>query len=291
MLECENYLEYSGGYKMFWLKTGVLSDKQIRGLMGKKVFIHPFSKYNLKGATYNLTASIVAKSVNTDKLLINQFGQIEIPVGDTALIQTEESIFVEKDICGTYHSKVKLVSKGLAHISTTLDPLYFGTSLIAIHNYSNKNYTIKVGESFVSLMLHKMPTSTKLLHDNPAFRQDLIDMNFNKDSFLYTLEEEQRCKILEEIENWKEQQWRIEKEYLIEKVHDVIKDQMKSKRYRYVDIVVIGLTIATVLTLLCLISKGDIDNKYFTVVSGFMAAILPIFMGIGAIVKNHIRGE
>lgn len=171
------------GGNMFFLKKGVLSDKDIKKLLGKDIFIHPFSENNLKGSTYNLTASMCAFVVEKDnnkhkikKLILNENDKIVIPKNKTALIQTDESIYVSNKICGTYHSRVTLVNKGLSHIGTTLDPGYFGTSVIAIHNNSDENIEIKVGEPIVSLMLYTLRSKSNILHDNLPFRKDLFDL-------------------------------------------------------------------------------------------------------------------
>ncbi len=221
---------------MFWLKTGVLSDREIRSLLGKKIFIYPFNSKNLKGATYNLTASRVAiLASDQKKLLINDEGNIFIPAGETALIETEESIYVAKDICGTYHSRVTLVSKGLSHIGTTLDPLFFGTSLIAVHNHTkDEGIIIEAGESICSLMLQKMPRSTRILHDNPEFRQDIVNLNFNLDGFPYVEDDLIRKQFLKEIQKWKTEKWRTNKEDLIEVVNDMVRKSNKSKNIRII---------------------------------------------------------
>ncbi|MCX5964280.1 MAG: hypothetical protein NT070_14395 [Cyanobacteria bacterium] len=70
-------------------------------------------------------------------------------------IETNESIWVSKKISGTYHSKVALVSKGLSHIGTTLDPEYVGCSLIAIHNHSNQDVSLTPEiDTFATLVFH-----------------------------------------------------------------------------------------------------------------------------------------
>jgi deoxycytidine triphosphate deaminase len=168
---------------MFFLKKGVLGDNDIKRLLGKDIFIYPFSESNLKGSTYNLTASMCAFIVEEDdykhkikKLIINENNRIIIPKNRTALIQTNESIYVSNRICGTYHSRVKLVNKGLTHIGTTLDPCYFGTSVIAIHNNSDDCVEIKVGEPIVSLMFYTLRSRSNCLHDNLPFRKDLFDL-------------------------------------------------------------------------------------------------------------------
>ncbi|HIY18181.1 MAG TPA: hypothetical protein IAA44_02120, partial [Candidatus Blautia avistercoris] len=76
---------------------------------------------------------------------------IIIAAHDTALIYTEEAIYVSNCIGGSYHSKVTLVSQGAGHIGTTLDAQYIGCSIIAVHNHSNRELKLKIGSEFVTL--------------------------------------------------------------------------------------------------------------------------------------------
>ncbi|MDF2545791.1 MAG: deoxycytidine triphosphate deaminase [Anaerosolibacter sp.] len=274
---------------MPWLKTGVLCDRQIKSLLGKKIFIYPFYVENLKGSTYNLTASMYAFSASENELLINEKGKIQIPAGETALIQTEESIFVTKDICGTYHSKVKLVSKGLSHIGTTLDPLFFGTSLIAVHNHSKQDQYISVGETFASIMLHKMPSSTKLLHDNQPFRSDITNMNITE--FKYDLPEETKDAIISKIEEWKNQPWRTNKQSLIDIVKNYVKNRDRSGHFLILKFISIALSIAIVSVFVYLSYKNKLDDKYMPYIIALVGFVSPIITSIEEIIKNYLKGE
>lgn len=100
----------------------VFSCNDIKNLLGKQIYIYPFEEKNLKGASYNLTASPLAFVIEEEnscgynckieKLILENENDIIIPDHATAIIQTNESIYVTKRICGTYHSRVNLVNKG-----------------------------------------------------------------------------------------------------------------------------------------------------------------------------------
>lgn len=165
---------------------GILSDKDIKRELGKNIFIYPFKEENLKGSTYNFTASLCAWIIVEDyrtgekkkQLIVDREGNIVIPAGKTALIETEESIYVSSKICGTYHSRVSLVNQGLQQVSTTLDPCYFGTSVIALHNNNeDKNIVIQKGQGIVSVMFYSMDKEASERHDNYPFRRDLFDLD------------------------------------------------------------------------------------------------------------------
>ena len=131
----------------------MLSNVDIIKELNKNIFIYPLHIKNVKGSSINLVASKNAWSLNTRQSIVDG-GYITIPPLDTALIMTEEVLHVSSKIGGLYHSKVTLVSNGMGHIGTTLEPEWYGKSLIAVHNLSKAPYIIKVGDTFVSLTLY-----------------------------------------------------------------------------------------------------------------------------------------
>ena len=174
---------------IFFIK-GSLSDKNIKRLLGSHIFIYPFKEENLKPASYNLTASKCAfiKEGKVQKLIVKD-DCIIIPPGKTGIIETEESLYVSKWICGTYHSRVKLVNKGLGHIGTTLDPDFFGVSAIALHNTTQKEISIKVGEPIVTVMFSVLKSRSIGFHDNMSGRVD-DNISFDVNEFY----DQSKCK-------------------------------------------------------------------------------------------------
>ncbi|OUL32180.1 deoxycytidine triphosphate deaminase [Nostoc sp. 106C] len=154
-----------------------LSDLDIKRELGKATLIYPFNESNLKGASYNLTASKLAWRIQDGKSAYDSsVNKIIIPSNSTILIQTNEAIWVSKRIAGTYHSKVSWVSKGLGHIGTTLDPDYIGNSLIAVHNHSNKSIELNPEvDTFVSLMFYYVKTKSSIPHTNDPGRPEILN--------------------------------------------------------------------------------------------------------------------
>lgn len=177
------YIKKFFRYISLFFFRGVLSDKDIKKLLGYHIFIYPYEESNLKASSYNLTASKVAfikekeGEREVQKLILDENGDIKIPPNKTAIIATRESIYVTRWITGTYHSKVKLVDKGLSHIGTTLDPCYFGISAIALTNNSNEYVTIKYGDPIVTVMFYSLKSRSSGKHDNMPSRVDEIDLN------------------------------------------------------------------------------------------------------------------
>lgn len=139
--------------------------------LGKNILIYPLDNSIIKNSSIDLTASNFAWSLNTKKSIVIENNEIVIPAKDTAIIITNESIYVSSKICGTYHPKVSLVSQGLSHIATTLDPLFIGVSVLSITNNSNNEISIQVGQPIVSVMLYyvKTPSSNTSSYTSKEF--------------------------------------------------------------------------------------------------------------------------
>lgn len=303
-----------------FFNNSVLSDRDINKKLGKEIFIYPFKEENLKGSTYNLTASSCAWIIKDKKkqIIIDRDNNIKIPKGETALIQTEESLYISKKLCGTYHSRVSLCNKGLSHIGTTLDPYYFGTSVIALHNNSNDEVNIKVGESIVSLMFYNMKTSADNLHDNFPFRKDLFDLelsNFYEDNWNISDEEsicdkclvcenKENCKnrlvkndkeiknaqkeLLLKLEKWKKEKWRTNRNELIKQVKKyVLERDMEKNIFRY-SLLLSILGVFFIVILCIIISKLEF-NKYEGVISALNAIITCIPPTIALVIAIKIR--
>lgn len=101
--------------------------------------------------------------------------KVRLPAKSTVLMATNEAIWVSKKISGTYHSKVKLVSQGVGHLGTTLDPEYLGVSIIAVHNHSKRDIFLKAGkDTFASLVFDYVRSKSSVEYDNQPGRPDLI---------------------------------------------------------------------------------------------------------------------
>ncbi|MEM9217012.1 MAG: deoxycytidine triphosphate deaminase [Cyanobacteria bacterium P01_F01_bin.150] len=155
-------------------------------LIQGNILVFPFNEKNIKGASYNFTVGQFAYRIPDDpndpesryeSVYDSSNSRIVLPPKSTVLVATNESIWVSHKIAGTYHSKVKLVSKGIGHIGTTLDPDYLGVALIALHNLSESEVALKVGEeTFVSITFHYLKTRATVEHDNNPGRPDLVAM-------------------------------------------------------------------------------------------------------------------
>lgn len=154
--------------------------------------IYPFEEKNLTGIGYNLSSTNFAFSINKGILLtiherISNGGvehYVIVPPNDTILLFTKEYIATDKTIAGTFHSKVKNVCQGFAHISTTLDPTWKGQLIISFNNPTNKKIEFELDRStgnIVTMLLYELKSEVTgaNTHDNNQGRCDLLLNHFS----------------------------------------------------------------------------------------------------------------
>lgn len=172
----------------------MLSKIDIEKELGKGISIIPFREKNLKENSINLSASEYAWCMTNYKFTknykddygnqielvkgkkcvfdINGKKRIVIPPYATVLVETEEVLGIDSRIGGTYHSKVGIASLGIGHIGTMLGPGFCGHSLVALHNVSNEEIELKVGETFVSVVFNYLTTK---INENNQTKNGHID--------------------------------------------------------------------------------------------------------------------
>lgn len=151
----------------------MLSDVDVKKYLGKEIVIEPFSEDLLTPVGYDFTVGDFVFSLENG-LLQPTNGSYDLSAKNTFQILTKESLWVSERIGGTFHSKVSLVSKGLSHISTTLDPGWYGPLLITIRNNTDNTISMKSGAPFVTLIFSKLNSPTNTPHFKPAFRKDIL---------------------------------------------------------------------------------------------------------------------
>ena len=223
----------------------VLSEWDIINELGKGIFIYPFNfqggeDHSIRGCCLCLRASEYAYrfTINQQtrkKEAVLCYEQdldgnklIRIPAQKTAILWTNESVFLGNYLCGSLHSKVKLVSQGLGHIGTRVNPNYGGILAIALHNLSDEDILIKVGETIAYLRIHRLNSKSSLgkSRDSAGRFSDAIP---------------EGCPTPSELQSWIEDQhnlWRKGDPEEIRKVleasshYQKAKDELKKKIYR-----------------------------------------------------------
>ena len=135
----------------------VLGDREIKELMGKEIILYPFKRdVFLRGFRLCLTASRYAYSVSQENLLPIHSDRgkdyILLPARDTILCWTSESLLISDRICGFIHGRVSLVSKGIGHLGTTINPNWCGVLCISLQNNSDQNIQIRVADETESTL-------------------------------------------------------------------------------------------------------------------------------------------
>ena len=164
----------------------MLSIVDLKKELGKNIYIYPLHIESIKSNSIDLHISKFAWSLMTKKTIYDN-GYIVIAPNDTALVYSEESIYVSNLIGGSYHSKVTLVSRGLGHIGTTLDAQYIGCSIIALHNNSKDCIKIKVGSEFVTIHFWYLNTPDYIdapSHDNEPGHPRMLNGFENVNSYI-----------------------------------------------------------------------------------------------------------
>ncbi|MEB3311279.1 MAG: deoxycytidine triphosphate deaminase [Snowella sp.] len=271
-----------------------LSDQDIKRELGKNIAIYPFDGQNVKNASYNFTASKLAWSLETKESIYQvdesdpeSSGKLIILPNTTALIETNETIWISSKLCGAYHSKVAWVSKGLGHIGTTLDPAYIGPSLITVHNHSSETIEIvPEKDTFVSLMFFYVKTKSSCLDNNSPGRPEIL-----KDYKLSSIESQ-----------WFDEPFRKYVKPLKLKMKQSLEYQNFKKNW--IDYFLITLILAGVLLLkliiftLLIYYKSNLDHYpwYNTIVNGLsgaknalIAALIVQFGNNLATFKNEIK--
>ncbi len=173
--------------------AGMMSDVDIREAIRKReMCITPFDPSNKKdkrltpsGFNFSFSSFIVSLNHKIFYKIIekNDVRYFFLEPGDTAIALTNESLWVNRDIAGTFHSKVTYVSQGMGHISTTLDPCWQGQLLISMNNPNRKRIRVEIarfmdGEwiyaTFLTACFFRLNTATGTTHDNHPARLDTL---------------------------------------------------------------------------------------------------------------------
>lgn len=127
----------------FYAEGSTLSNIDIeQAIESGDIFITPYNRLQLQPSGYNLTPTRFFYSTKKKRLLpvheTEEETYVIIDKNDTVLVRTRETIVVSPRLSGAFYSKVKVVSQGFGHVSTTLDPEWEGQLLISLNNPTNK---------------------------------------------------------------------------------------------------------------------------------------------------------
>ncbi len=173
----------------------LMTDVDIHRALGKDIVIEPFSPQSLTPVGYDFTVGDFFFSWEHGLLQPNADGDYDLPPKSTIQILTKESLWVSGRVGGTLHSKVSLVSKGLSHISTTLDPGWYGPLLITIHNNRDQPILLHGDETFFTLVFQKVNTPTKTKPPKSKFSINILLKQLSSQQLLKQLSSQQTAYI------------------------------------------------------------------------------------------------
>lgn len=143
-----------------------------------KLVLSPFSPECLTPVGYHLRVgkTYTASDMGQVRKDLGEGETITLHPGTTALISTLEYVRMPKDktITGLIESKVSQVSKGLSHVSTTVDPDWRGHLLIAIHNHAIEAIKLAYGETFCTIVFLKNASPATRDCDKQPDRLDIF---------------------------------------------------------------------------------------------------------------------
>lgn len=150
-----------------------------------KLVISPYSESSLTPVGYDLrVGGRYASSSSPNRVSIQSGEKVIIPPHSTILIETLEMVRMPLDrtLGGLIESKVSLVSRGLSHISTTLDPDWTGHLLIAVHNHSSRTHRLDHGQPFCTAVFLRSEDPAKRDCDKQPDREDVLLKLFEEEA-------------------------------------------------------------------------------------------------------------
>jgi len=165
--------------KTFAINTLILDDYEKNKENGKRSALTPIGYdlkigfairkiYNIKDNKYDyIHTENIIKNIRENpnaKLddIDNKDDQEEfiIPAQSGAIIVTLDDIYLSNKIAGTIHARATLSAKGLIINPLTIDPNYRGKLIFYVYNSSHLDIKLKEKEEIITLILHKLITST-----------------------------------------------------------------------------------------------------------------------------------
>ncbi len=152
----------------------MLSDVDIRNELGKGIVIDPFHEHSLTPIGYDLRVGEYGFSWKTRRQIkITEEKPLLVQPYDTVLISTYERVELSRDFGAVIHARVTLMSEGLSHISTTIDPGWKGRLLIQLHNQRPVAIPLRSQERFCTACFYKMQSTAEKEQGHPADREDI----------------------------------------------------------------------------------------------------------------------
>ena len=141
------------------------SERDFASELGRNLLIYPFQSDHIDSSSCDLTASHYAWKLS-DKQSAVENGEIKIPAKESVLVVTNETISLQKNLCGICCSSVSLATKGVIINTTPVKCGWIGKQIFTVCNPTNDAITIKVGGKIAVLLVEQLRSSTKKAPQN-----------------------------------------------------------------------------------------------------------------------------
>lgn len=213
----------------------MLSKKDIERQIGKGINIVPFKRENIKENSINFTISNMAWTIchSKSKAGYNKAksachgGKLVLEPHSTTVVYTTEVVALNNKLGGTFHAKVGIVSKGVIFCSTMIGPSYCGHLMISLQNPTDDKIELKIGDTFISLILFKLDTKVNktLTNSNTGGHTDKL-------ASLGIVPTDIEKKNLDE--DWKKNVATIQQKLYKEESYKTLKNEFSKKKTKFI---------------------------------------------------------
>ncbi len=162
----------------------VVTDVTIERLMKRKLIrMVPFIEKGLTPVGYDVHASdvTVVREDGQARVIDPVDGDFVVPPGAQFLVLTREYLVLHHSLAASIHSQVGLVSMGMSHISTTIDPGWSGRLLLSMVNLTSRAIKVPADHAIATIIFHTTTAPAKRPNNRPKHRSDLIDQLLERD--------------------------------------------------------------------------------------------------------------
>jgi len=150
-----------------------MKPEELKEIIERKRIIGPYDERNdrilplddsscIQPIGYDVRVGDEAWLWSTQKLINPEKEPLVIRPGEVVVIKTYEHLNIPRDIAGIVKSRVTLVSLGLSHVSTTIDPTFKGYLAITVSNVGIKDICLKYKDRIATLVFFRLSGETQV---------------------------------------------------------------------------------------------------------------------------------
>jgi len=144
------------------------------GFEGNAALIFNLDAPQLSGKSSNVSYDLRVGSEykghrDAEKTELPEDGELVLHPGNAVLIQSEEVVFLPRNLFGYVVPKVSLLQQGITNTLSKVDPGYNGPLIVTLFNLSKADFHLKRRDHFCSIVLHTVGEGA-LLYNKPGKR-------------------------------------------------------------------------------------------------------------------------